>query len=167
MKDVTLIRVGKDQIGLRGLKEALADIAEHHRELCDEDIGKLILEWLSKKNYIVERLYETYAKAFLREYKKYIGETVEEEVCEGIRIKILGPGCARCEKMEQDVMVVLAEKNLTADVEHIRDLDEIARYGVMGTPALVINDDVKTVGNLPPKSKLKIWLDDAGKAVNV
>ncbi len=58
---------------------------------------------------------------------------------------------------------IMGLKEALADVEYVRDLDEIARYGVMGTPALIINGDVKAVGNVPTKSKLKTWLD---KAIN-
>jgi protein-disulfide isomerase len=52
----------------------------------------------------------------------------------------------------------MAELNLAGDIEHIRDVKEIGKYGVMGTPALIINGKVKSVGKVPPKSKLMEWL---------
>ena len=58
-------------------------------------------------------------------------------------------------------MSALAELNLAADFEHVQDLKEIARYGVMGTPALVINGQVKSVGRVPPKKQIIEWLKEA------
>ncbi len=58
-------------------------------------------------------------------------------------------------------MAVISEMDLAADIEHVTDISEIGSYGVMGTPALVINGEVKAVGSIPPKTKLKQWLQDA------
>jgi small redox-active disulfide protein 2 len=76
----------------------------------------------------------------------------------GLSIKILGPGCAVCDRLEQTVMSVLAELNLPAEVEHVRDVREIAALGTMSTPALLINGEVKAVGTAPTKAMLKQWL---------
>jgi small redox-active disulfide protein 2 len=70
-------------------------------------------------------------------------------------IKILGAGCANCNKLEQMVLEVLKNLNEEADVEHVKDFKDIASYGVMMTPALVINGQVKHTGMLPSKDKLK------------
>ena len=77
-------------------------------------------------------------------------------------IKILGPGCPSCERLEQTVMEVLVELGLPAEMEHVRDMKEITALGVFGTPALLINDEVKAVGSLPTRAALKKWLQDAG-----
>lgn len=58
-------------------------------------------------------------------------------------------------------MAVMAEINLPADIEHVTDALEISSYGVMSTPALIVNGAVKAVGSIPPKIKLKQWLQDA------
>ena len=55
----------------------------------------------------------------------------------------------------------MSEINLIADIEHVRDIKEIGKYGVMGSPALLINGKVKSVGKVPPKNKLKEWLTEA------
>ena len=55
----------------------------------------------------------------------------------------------------------MAEMNLPADIEHVTDISEISSYGVMGTPALIINGEIKAVGSVPPKVKLKEWLRKA------
>lgn len=69
-------------------------------------------------------------------------------------IKVLGSGCANCNKLEQMVFNVLAELNADADVTHVADFKEIVGYGVMQTPALVIDGQVKLSGVVPSKAKL-------------
>ena len=59
-------------------------------------------------------------------------------------------------------MEVLAEMKLGANLEHIRDADQIAQYKVKGVPALIINGQVKCVGQLPPKPTLKRWIEETG-----
>ena len=54
----------------------------------------------------------------------------------GLEVKVLGPGCAQCDRLEQELMAAMAELNLAGDIQHIRDVKEIGKYGVMGTPAL-------------------------------
>ena len=78
-----------------------------------------------------------------------------------MEIKVLGPGCTSCNKLEQDLIAVMSEMDMPADIEHVTDIAEIGSYGVMGTPVLVINREVKAVGSVPPKPKLKQWLQDA------
>ena len=78
-----------------------------------------------------------------------------------MEIKVLGPGCVRCEGLERLIMEVMAEMNLAGDIEHVRDIKEITKYGVMGTPGLVINGKVMAVGQVPPKSKIAEWLKEA------
>jgi biotin synthase-like enzyme len=73
MKDVSKIRIGKHLVGIIGLKETITDVANKHRELSDEQTGKIPLERLLKDNYIEKRMEEIYKNAFMREYKKFMG----------------------------------------------------------------------------------------------
>ncbi len=156
--DVTQIKVGGSPVGIMGLKAVLEDMAEEYGDKPDREAVEELLIRLSKKNYIPEKVKENYAKAFLREFKKFQGKPFEEESPEGLEIKVLGPGCVQCDRLEQELMQVMAETGIVADVEHVRDIKEIGRYGVMGTPGLLINGKVKSVGKVPPKNKLKEWL---------
>ncbi|HEY5122942.1 MAG TPA: thioredoxin family protein [Ignavibacteria bacterium] len=80
-----------------------------------------------------------------------------------VTIRILGPGCVRCNDLEKLCMNVLAENNIDADIQKISDMKIIAGYGVMSTPGLVINDKVYCSGKLPTKSTLLHWImDNAG-----
>ncbi len=161
--DVTQIRVGDSPVGIIGLKIVMEDMAEEYGERPDQEVLEELLSRLGKRNYIPEKVKESYAKAFLGEFKKFQGKPYEEEALEGIQIKVLGPGCVQCDRLEQELMLVMAEAGILADIEHVRDIKEIGRYGVMGTPALLINGQVKSVGKVPPKNKLKEWLKEAQK----
>jgi len=143
-------------VGITGLKEAI-EYAKTLQGRPEAEISQALLEKLKLKNYIPASAQEDYKKAFLREYKKALGEQVTEER-QGLSVKILGPGCPNCEALERLVMATVAELNLPAEVGHVRDLQEIMAFGVFGTPALVINGEVKSVGRIPGKKMLRQWL---------
>ena len=82
-----------------------------------------------------------------------------------LEIKVLGMGCAQCHSLTQTVMELLTELNCPANLDHVTDIKEIARYGVMGTPALVINGKIVMVGRVPPRNQLKAWLIDANRSL--
>lgn len=158
--DTRQIKVGKQSIGIIGLAQVLEEVAENFAHKSDSEIQTELLSRLSKSNYIPSNIQDSYAKAFLREFKKYIGEPYEEEVSEVLEIKVLGPGCSQCDMLDKILIEVLSEMNILADMEHVRDIREIGKYGVMGTPALIINGKVKSVGKVPTKEKLKEWLSE-------
>jgi small redox-active disulfide protein 2 len=72
-----------------------------------------------------------------------------------VEIKVLGTGCAKCKQLEKDVFNALAEMDLAADVEKVRDIKKIMSYKVMSTPALVVNGKVKVAGRVPRADELK------------
>lgn len=63
-------------------------------------------------------------------------------------IKILGTGCAKCLKLEDNVRKVVLDKGIHISVEHVTDFAEIASYGVMSTPGLVLNGEVVSFGKV-------------------
>jgi len=159
--DVSQIRVGDFTTGIIGLKSVLKDMAEEWAEKPDALVAAELLKRLSVKNYIAESAKVSYGRAFLREFKKYTGKPYEEEAPEQLEIKILGPGCANCDRFEREVMEAVSELDLPAGIDHIRDIREIGKYGVMGSPALLINGKVKAVGRVPMKSEIRKWLIEA------
>jgi small redox-active disulfide protein 2 len=64
-------------------------------------------------------------------------------------IKILGSGCAKCNELERVTRQAAADLGLPADIEHVSDFAEIVAYGVMSTPALVVDGQVKLAGRVP------------------
>jgi small redox-active disulfide protein 2 len=75
-----------------------------------------------------------------------------------MEIKVLGPGCPKCNQTEKIVKEAVAEAGVTADVEKVTDVMKIAGYGVLGTPAVVVDGEVKSVGKIPKKEDVKAWL---------
>jgi len=74
-------------------------------------------------------------------------------------VKVLGPGCPRCEQTEKNVREALAESGVDAKVDKVSNLLEIAKYGVFGTPAVVVDGQVKSVGKIPTKDEIKKWIE--------
>lgn len=164
-EDYKKINVGKHSVGIIGLNAALSAIQSDMPEASDERISTELLLRLSKTNYIGSNARNAYAQAFLREYKRYTGEPVEEDAPLTLEIKVLGEGCTRCHKLTADVMSVLSETGIDGDLEHVTDIKEIAKYGVMGTPALVINGKVVAVGKIPSAADITAWLKTAVTAM--
>ena len=75
-----------------------------------------------------------------------------------MEIKVLGPGCPRCEETEKNVKEAVAEAGVEAGIEKVSGAMDIAKFGVFGTPAVVINGEVKCVGKIPTKEEIKSWI---------
>jgi len=75
-----------------------------------------------------------------------------------MEIKVLGPGWPRCRATEQTVIQAVAEAGVKANIEKVSGAMEIAKYGVFGTPSVVIDGEVKCVGKIPTKEEIKGWL---------
>ena len=75
-----------------------------------------------------------------------------------MQAKILGTGCPKCQRLEQLTREAAAELNVNVEFEHITDVKKIMEYPILGTPALVINEDIKVAGRIPSKDEIKSWL---------
>ena len=75
-----------------------------------------------------------------------------------MEIKVLGPGCARCEKTAQRVQEVVLETGVDARVEKVTDMMAIAGFGVVSTPAVMVNGEIKSTGKIPNKDEIARWL---------
>ena len=73
-------------------------------------------------------------------------------------IKILGSGCAKCNRLEQLTRDAVTELGVEATFEHVKEMDKIMAYPIMTTPALVIDEEVKVSGRIPSKDELLGWL---------
>ncbi len=76
-----------------------------------------------------------------------------------MEIKVLGPGCPRCRETEKHVREAVARAGVDANIEKVTDVVEIARYRVFGSPAVVVDGEVKSVGKVPPVEEIKKWLE--------
>ena len=80
-----------------------------------------------------------------------------------INLKVLGTGCSKCKALEKVTTEVVKESNFDADIQKVEDIVQIMNYGVMTTPALVINEKVVFSGRVPSKSEIKSYIE---KAIN-
>lgn len=71
-----------------------------------------------------------------------------------MNIKILGTGCSKCATMEKVTREAVAKLGITAEIEKVEDMAKIMSYGVMSTPALVLNEEVKIIGKVPNVAKV-------------
>lgn len=76
-------------------------------------------------------------------------------------IKVLGPGCANCHALERVTRQALAELDITAQVENVTDYADIAGYGVMSTPALIVDGELVVAGRVPTLAQARDLLTAA------
>ena len=75
-----------------------------------------------------------------------------------MRIKILGPVCAKCHRLEQLTREVATELGLDANFEQVTQIEQIMAYPILTTPALVVDEEVKVSGRIPSKDEIQGWL---------
>lgn len=78
-----------------------------------------------------------------------------------MKIKVLGTGCAKCKKLYAEAEKAVAASGVAAELEKVEKIDDIMKYRVMMTPALVINEEVKASGRIPPSGEIVSWITTA------
>jgi small redox-active disulfide protein 2 len=78
-----------------------------------------------------------------------------------MKIKVLGTGCAKCKKLYAEAEKAIASAGVAAGLEKVEQIDEIMKYGVMMTPALVIDEEVKSSGRIPSTAEMVSWMTTA------
>ena len=71
------------------------------------------------------------------------------------QIRILGTGCAKCHKLEEETRAVAADMGLDCNIEKVSEVKDIMAYGVMMTPALVVDGQVVAVGKVPSRDEIR------------
>jgi len=77
-----------------------------------------------------------------------------------MKIEILGTGCPKCKKLNQLAEEAINELGVSAEIIKVTDINKMIDYGVMVTPALVIDGDVKIAGKILEKEKIKKWIKE-------
>ena len=75
-----------------------------------------------------------------------------------VKIEVLGPGCANCQRLEANARAAVAMTGVEAEVSHVTDYGQIMAKGVLSTPGLVIDDRVVSVGRVPSIDDIAAWL---------
>ncbi|MBN1979609.1 MAG: TM0996/MTH895 family glutaredoxin-like protein [Anaerolineae bacterium] len=78
-----------------------------------------------------------------------------------MEIKILGGGCAKCERLEKLAREVVEELGVEATFAKVKDLDAITAYDIVSTPALVIDGEVRSSGRIPREEEIAAWIQAA------
>ena len=78
-----------------------------------------------------------------------------------MKIKVLGPGCARCHQLEETAKEVVKELGIDAEVEEIKDIKKIVEYPILTTPGLVIDERLVCSGRVPSKAELVTFITTA------
>ncbi len=150
------IRIGVANIGLIGLDLAINEAAA--RDISEAEAMEFLYQVIKKTNYIPPAMEEKYKVALFKEYAKHLhGESGHDE---GLVFRIYGPGCVSCNGLQELVIEVLADMDIAADIEQIHDPDEIGRAGILQTPALMINGNLKSSGLLPTRAQIEQWIRD-------
>ncbi len=152
------LRIGRVTVGLIGLDVALAKVLASP-DITEDEAVELLMGVVSKENYIPDTATGQYREALRREYRKH--HSGDSEQSGELSIKILGKACTSCNKLNTMTFDILQEMGVAADIELIHDPDEIWRYGGLTTPALIINDQIRSSGKLPRRSEVEEWLRDA------
>ncbi len=78
-----------------------------------------------------------------------------------MKIKILGPGCARCQQLEKTTNEVVGELGIDATVEEVKDIKKIMQYPILTTPGLVLNEELVCSGRVPTKAEVTTFITTA------
>ena len=78
-----------------------------------------------------------------------------------VEIKVLGPGCANCKRLEQITRKVVDTLSADANIEKVTDYKEIVELGVMATPGLIVNNEVVSSGRIPSETEVINWIIEA------
>jgi small redox-active disulfide protein 2 len=81
-----------------------------------------------------------------------------------LTIKILGPGCANCKRLEEIARQAASDMNVTAEFAKVTDYNDILAYDLLSTPGLVINEKLVSSGRIPSPASVSAWIADAMKA---
>ena len=157
------IRIGAANIGLIGLDQALSKALTGQME--EEAAVDFLFDAIARKNYVPIAAEPIYREALLAEYRRRQGIPGAEPGT--LTIRVLGSGCVTCNKLSAMLFESLQKFGLAADMESVHDLDEIWRFGVTKTPALIINNTVKCTGRMPTPAEVEEWVREEGEKSRV
>ncbi|HQK99277.1 MAG TPA: thioredoxin family protein [Smithellaceae bacterium] len=155
------VNIDNRLVAIKGLEDAIETVHQASSKQEVEKIADALVDAISKQNYVPASARPAHGRALLREYKIAMNLPVDEEPVVGMTVFVLGMGCARCDQLLSDLRDVLSEMQIAADLRHVTNPVDIARFGAKGMPALVINKSLVCAGVVPPKTSLRRWISEA------
>lgn len=149
------LRIGTVTIGLIGFDVAMNRVLAEPGLERKQAVEQLFAA-VARQNYIPAGKEELYRQALAREYDR-LGSG-EADSAGNLQIRIFGPGCVSCNTIQTQVIEIMNRLGVAADIFQVHDLDEIGRHGILQTPALMINGELKSSGNIPTSSQIESWL---------
>ena len=150
------IRIGAANIGLIGLDQALNKALTEQMPV--EAAVDFLFAAIARENYVPITTEPLYREALRSEYRRRLG--IQGDAPGTLTIRVLGSGCVTCNKLSAMLFESLQKFGLAADMESVHDLDEIWRFGVTKTPALIINGAVKCAGRMPSPTEVEAWVGE-------
>lgn len=157
------IRIGAANIGLIGLDQALNKALA--KEMEEETAVDFLFSAIARENYVPATTEQIYREALRTEYRRRQG--IQGADSGSLTVRVLGSGCVTCNKLSAMLFESLQKFGLAADMESVHDLDEIWRFGVTKTPALIINGEVKCAGRMPSPTEIEEWVREEGEKLQV
>jgi len=133
-------------------------IDRYHEHVCGDDFRLVLCMSRLTASRRRARPHPALFRAYLRltVKQKFCFDAIPElRRCVVKLVQVLGPGCAKCEKLKQNAEDAVQQSGVEAKVEKVSDINEITSFGVMMTPALVIDGEVKVVGKVPTVDEIK------------
>lgn len=159
--NVRQISIGGFTVGIIGLDD-IFDEVKTAGESDDEKLKDLIFEKVKARNYIAPGQEDAYREDLYDEYMVYTGRQSSRTKRSGLlELRVYGPGCPRCGRLDRAVMEVISAQGLNVDYQYVKDPAEMKRRGIMGSPALVINGKLAAVGRAPNRKELEKLLEQA------
>lgn len=157
------IRIGAANVGLIGLDQALNKALSEAME--EEAAVDFLFTAIAEDNYVPAPAEPIYREALRAEYRRRQGIAVADSGI--LTIRVLGSGCVTCNKLSAMLFEALQKFGLAADMESVHDLDEIWRFGVTKTPALIINNTVKCAGRMPFPAEVDEWVKEESEKLRM
>jgi len=83
-----------------------------------------------------------------------------------MKIKVLGTGCPKCNKLYAETEKAIASSGLKVDLEKVERIEEIIKYGILAMPGLIINEELRASGRIPQSSEIESWIKACAENVD-
>ena len=152
---VSRVTIGGRSIGIDGLEDVFRSVRD--RGIKDvRALKELILEGVAAQNYVPSSARSAYREDLYEEYLVFIGELLERKRSgDAVEVRLYGSSCYNCEKLDSMVRETLSRAGIPVDYDHVTDMREIARAGILSTPALTVAGTVILKGIVPEEHILE------------